>query len=56
VNVKDAANAVRAAAGLVAEVLPVTADDVLEACSLLGSSQASELATPKLQRTLSRSA
>jgi predicted nucleic acid-binding protein len=35
VNVADAASAVRAAADLVAEVLPVTSQDVLEACSLL---------------------
>jgi predicted nucleic acid-binding protein len=35
VNVKDAASAVRAAADLVAEVLPVTTHDVLEACRLL---------------------
>jgi uncharacterized protein len=35
VNVADAASAVRAAAELVAEVLPVTSEDVLEACSLL---------------------
>jgi uncharacterized protein len=35
VNVADAASAVRAAADLVAEVLPVTSHDVLEACSLL---------------------
>jgi uncharacterized protein len=35
VNVTDAASAVRAAADLVAEVFPVTPQDVLEACSLL---------------------
>jgi len=35
VSVTDAASAVRAAADLVAEVLPVTAQDILEACSLL---------------------
>jgi predicted nucleic acid-binding protein len=35
VSVADAASAVRAAAELVAEVLPVTSHDVLEACSLL---------------------
>jgi len=35
VNVTDAATAVRAAADLVAEVLPVTAQDVLDACSLV---------------------
>jgi uncharacterized protein len=35
VNVADAASAVRAAAELVAEVLPVTSHDVLDACSLL---------------------
>jgi predicted nucleic acid-binding protein len=35
VNVTDAASAVRAAADLVAEVLPVTSQDVIEACSLL---------------------
>jgi predicted nucleic acid-binding protein len=34
-NVKDAASAVRAAADLVVDVLPVTRDDVLEACRLL---------------------
>jgi predicted nucleic acid-binding protein len=34
-GVKDAASAVRAAAELVAEVLPVTPDDVLEACRML---------------------
>jgi uncharacterized protein len=37
VNVTDAVSAVRAAAALVAEVLPVTNQDVLEACSLLES-------------------
>lgn len=37
VNVQDAANAVRAAADLVADVLPVTRDDVLEACRLAES-------------------
>jgi predicted nucleic acid-binding protein len=35
VSVADAAGAVRAAAELVAEVLPVTSLDVLEACELL---------------------
>jgi uncharacterized protein len=35
VSVSDATSAVRAAAGLVAEVLPVTSEDVLEACHLL---------------------
>jgi predicted nucleic acid-binding protein len=35
VSVADAASAVRAAAELVAEVLPVTSHDVLDACSLL---------------------
>jgi uncharacterized protein len=35
VTVADAASTVRAAADLVAEVLPVTSHDVLEACSLL---------------------
>jgi predicted nucleic acid-binding protein len=35
VSVTDAASAVRAAADLVAEVLPVTNHDVLDACSLL---------------------
>jgi uncharacterized protein len=35
INVRDAASAVRAAAGLVADVLPVTREDVLEACRLL---------------------
>jgi predicted nucleic acid-binding protein len=35
VSVADAASAVRAAADLVAEVLPVTSHDVIEACSLL---------------------
>jgi uncharacterized protein len=35
VDVKDAASAVRAAADLVVEVLPVTCDDVLEACRML---------------------
>lgn len=35
VNVKDATSAVRAAADLVAEVLPVTTNDVLGACRLL---------------------
>jgi uncharacterized protein len=34
-NVKDAASAVRAAADLVVEVLPVTRGDVLEACRML---------------------
>jgi predicted nucleic acid-binding protein len=37
VNVTDATRAVRAAAELVAEVLPVTKLDVLEACRLLES-------------------
>jgi uncharacterized protein len=37
VNVQDAATAVRAAADLVADVLPVTSGDVLEACRLLDS-------------------
>jgi predicted nucleic acid-binding protein len=36
-DVTDAADAVRAAADLVAEVLPVTRDDVLDACVLLNS-------------------
>jgi hypothetical protein len=36
-NVQDAASAVRAAAALVADVLPVTTHDVLEACRLLES-------------------
>lgn len=35
VSVADAASAVRAAADLVAEVLPVTSHDVIEACALL---------------------
>jgi len=35
VDVADAANAARAAADLVSDVLPVTRDDVLEACRLL---------------------
>jgi uncharacterized protein len=35
VNAADAASAVRAAAELVAEVLPVTSHDVLDACTLL---------------------
>jgi uncharacterized protein len=35
VNVKDATSAVRAAADLVADVLAVTSNDVLEACRLL---------------------
>ncbi len=35
VNVADAASAVRAAAELVSDVLPVTRADVLEACDLL---------------------
>lgn len=35
VSVADAASALRAAADLVAEVLPVTSHDVIEACSLL---------------------
>jgi len=35
VNVKDATSAVRAAADLVADVLPVATEDVLEACRLL---------------------
>lgn len=35
VNVRDAANAVRAAAGLVADVLAVAREDVLEACRFL---------------------
>jgi predicted nucleic acid-binding protein len=34
-SVQDAASAVRAAADLVVEVLPVTRDDVLEACHML---------------------
>jgi uncharacterized protein len=34
-NVKDATSAVRAAAELVVDVLPVTRDDVLEACRML---------------------
>lgn len=34
-SVADAASAVRAAADLVAEVLPVTSHDVIEACALL---------------------
>ncbi|MEO8177962.1 MAG: type II toxin-antitoxin system VapC family toxin [Deltaproteobacteria bacterium] len=34
-NVRDAASAVRAAAGLVADVLPVTQEDVLDACRFL---------------------
>lgn len=37
VSVADASSAVRAAADLVAEVLPVTSQDVIEACSLLES-------------------
>lgn len=37
VDVNDAVSAVRAAAELVADVLPVTTEDVLEACSLLES-------------------
>jgi predicted nucleic acid-binding protein len=37
VSVADATSAVRAAAALVAEVLPVTSRDVLEACRLLES-------------------
>ncbi len=36
-NVEDAVKAVRSAAGLVADVLPVAADDVLEACRLLAA-------------------
>ncbi len=35
VNIKAATSSVRAASGLVAEVLPVTHEDVLEACRLL---------------------
>jgi len=34
-SVSDATQAVRAAAGIVADVLPVTREDVLEACTLL---------------------
>lgn len=37
VNMKDATKAARAAAGMVADVLPVTQKDVLNACSLLDS-------------------
>jgi predicted nucleic acid-binding protein len=37
VNMKDATKAARAAAGLVANVLPVTQKDVLDACNLLDS-------------------
>ncbi len=36
-NMKDATTAARSAAGIVAEVLPITADDMLHACSLLDS-------------------
>jgi predicted nucleic acid-binding protein len=36
-GLNDAVAAVRAAAGLVAEVLPVTRDDVLDACRFLGA-------------------
>jgi predicted nucleic acid-binding protein len=37
VDVQDGVSAVRAAAGMVAEVLPVTSEDVLEACRLMES-------------------
>ncbi|MGE5787141.1 MAG: type II toxin-antitoxin system VapC family toxin [Myxococcales bacterium] len=37
ISMKDATQAARSAAGIVAEVLPVTADDMLDACSLLDS-------------------
>ncbi len=37
VGLVDATQAVRSAAGMVAEVLPVTAEDILDACSLLDS-------------------
>jgi predicted nucleic acid-binding protein len=37
ISMKDATQAARSAAGIVAEVLPVTAQDVLSACSLLDS-------------------
>jgi predicted nucleic acid-binding protein len=37
VNMKDATTAAHSAAGIVADVLPMTADDMLDACSLLDS-------------------
>jgi uncharacterized protein len=36
-GIKDAIAAVRAAAGMVADLLPVTLEDVLEACALLNA-------------------
>ncbi len=35
INMKDATTAARSAAGIVADVLPITADDMLDACGLL---------------------
>ncbi len=37
INMKDATTAARSAAGIVADVLPITADDMLDACGLLDS-------------------
>jgi predicted nucleic acid-binding protein len=37
INMKDATTAARCAAGILADVLPITADDMLDACSLLDS-------------------
>jgi predicted nucleic acid-binding protein len=37
ISIKDATMAARSAAGIVAEVLPVTTEDVLDACHLLDS-------------------
>lgn len=37
IGTKDATQAARSAAGIVAEVLPVTVEDILDACSLLDS-------------------
>jgi predicted nucleic acid-binding protein len=36
-SIKDATSAVRAAAGMVADLLPVTREDILEACALLNA-------------------
>jgi len=37
IDMKDATTAARCAAGIVADVLPISADDVLDACGLLDS-------------------
>jgi predicted nucleic acid-binding protein len=37
IDMKDATTAARSAAGIVADVLPISADDVLDACGLLDS-------------------